>query len=114
MTLQESLNDFLLQKKIAGVSPATLSDYQNFLTIMVKAVGPLTPLESLSYQTISNYILSLYERPLSRSTVATYIRNTRIFLRWVYHEYGLSFNPSKIKVPKSPKKIVHIYTDTEI
>ncbi len=56
MTLQESLNDFLLQKKIAGVSPATLSDYQNFLTIMVKAVGPLTPLESLSYQTISNYV----------------------------------------------------------
>ena len=71
MTLQESLNDFLLQKKIAGVSPATLSDYQNFLTIMVKAVGPLTPLESLSYQTISNYILSLYDRPVSRSTVPT-------------------------------------------
>ncbi len=33
------------------------------------------------------------------------------FLRWIYREYGLSFNPAKIKVPKSPKKIVHIYTD---
>lgn len=114
MTLQESLEDFLFQKKIAGVSPATLSDYRNFLTIMIKAIGPLTPLESLSYQAVSNYILSLYDRPLSRSTVATYIRNTRIFLRWVYQEYGLSFNPSKIKVPKSPKKIVHIYSDAEI
>lgn len=41
-------------------------------------------------------------------------RKNRIFLRWVYREYGLSFNPAKIKVPKSPKKIVHIYTDTEI
>lgn len=114
MTLQESLDEFLFQKKLAGLSPATLSDYQTFLTIMVKAIGPLTPLESLSYQTVSNYILSLYDRSLSRSTVATYIRNTRIFLRWVYQEHGLSFNPSKIKVPKSPKKIVHIYTDTEI
>lgn len=114
MTLQESLDEFLFQKKLDGLSPATLSDYQTFLTIMVKAIGPLTPLESLSYQTVSNYILSLYDRSLSRSTVATYIRNTRIFLRWVYQEHGLSFNPSKIKVPKSPKKIVHIYTDTEI
>lgn len=114
MTLQESLDEFLFHKKLAGLSPATVSDYQTFLTIMVKAIGPLTPLESLSYQTVSNYILSLYDRSLSRSTVATYIRNTRIFLRWVYQEHGLSFNSSKIKVPKSPKKIVHIYTDTEI
>ena len=114
MTLQELLDDFLFQKRLSGVTPATLSDYQNFIMIMVKALGPSTPLESLSYQTVSNYILSLYDRSLSRSTVATYIRNTRIFLRWVYQEHGLSFNPSKIKVPKSPKKIVHIYTDTEI
>lgn len=114
MTLQELLDDFLFQKRLAGVSPATLSDYRTFLTIMVKALGPSTPLESLSYQAVSKYILSLYDRSLSRSTVATYIRNTRIFLRWVYQEHGLSFNPSKIKVPKSPKKIVHIYSDTAI
>lgn len=44
MTLQESLDEFLFQKKLDGLSPATLSDYQTFLTIMVKAIGPLTPL----------------------------------------------------------------------
>ena len=114
MTLQELMNDFLFQKKLSGVSPSTITDYQNFITIMVKAIGPSTPLESLSYQAVSNYILSLYERSLSRSTIATYIRNARIFLRWIHQEYGLSFDPKKIKVPKSPKKIVHIYTDAEI
>lgn len=114
MTLQEALDHFLFEKKLAGVSSSTISDYQNFIGILLKAVGPSTPLEQLSYQTVANYIFSLYDRPLSRSTVATYIRNTRIFLRWVHREYGLSFNPAKIKVPKSPKKIVHVYTDTEI
>lgn len=114
MTLQEALNEFLFQKKLAGLSPKSIEDYQTILGILLTAVGSSMPLESLSYTTVANYILSLYDRPLSRSTVATYIRNTRIFLRWVYREYGLSFNPAKIKVPKSPKKIVHIYTDTEI
>jgi site-specific recombinase XerD len=114
MTLQELMNEFLFQKKLSGVSPATITDYQNFITIMIQAIGPSAPLESLSYQAVSNYILSLYDRPLSRSTIATYIRNARIFLRWVHQEYGLSFDPKTIKVPKSPKKIVHIYTDSEI
>ncbi|MEG0813727.1 MAG: tyrosine-type recombinase/integrase, partial [Clostridium sp.] len=36
------------------------------------------------------------------------------FLRWVYIEYELSFDPIKIKVPKSPKKNVHIYSDSEV
>ena len=89
-------------------------DYQNCIMVIVKAIGPSTPLEGLSYQAVSNYILSLYDRPLSRSSVATYIRNARIFLRLVHQEYGLSFDPKKIKVPKSPKKIVHFYTDAEI
>ena len=59
--------------------------------------------------------MHLYKRPLSRATVSTYVRNIRIFLRyrWLI-EYELPFDPQKIKVPKSPKKIVHIYNDTEI
>ena len=78
MTLQEALNEFLFQKKLAGLSPKSIEDYQTILGILLTAVGSSMPLESLSYTTVTNYILSLYDRPLSRSTVATYIRNIRI------------------------------------
>lgn len=71
-------------------------------------------LSEVTYTEVSKYIMHLYNRPVSRATVSTYVRNIRIFLRWVYIEYKLPFDPQKIKVPKSPKKIVHIYNDTEI
>ena len=71
-------------------------------------------LSEVTYTEVSKYIMHLYKRPVSRATVSTYVRNIRIFLRWVYIEYELPFDPQKIKVPKSPKKIVHIYNDTEI
>lgn len=50
-------------------------------------------------------IMVLLHRSLSKATISTYVRNARIFLRWVHAEYGLSFDPVKIKVPKPPKRM---------
>lgn len=114
MTLENCLAEFLFQKELAGLAKTSIDDYRNILSVMVRSMGSELALESLTYDIVTSYVMELYKRPLSRSTVATYIRNLRIFLRWVHMEYGLSFDPLRIKVPKSPKKIVHIYTDTEI
>jgi len=114
MNLQDVFEEFILQKRLAGLSDATISDYNNIVKIFLDYVGRFLELENVTQKRVNAFILDLYERPLSKSTVITYIRNTRIFLRWVHQEYGLSFNPAKIKVPKSPKKLVHIYTDDEI
>ena len=56
----------------------------------------------------------LLHHSLSKATISTYVRNARIFLRWVHAEYGLSFDPVKIKVPKPPKKNVHVLSSAEI
>lgn len=114
MTLSELLEEFLLQKRLAGLSSQTIIDYSNMIALFLQYTGASLPLESVTYKLVNSYILDLYKRPLSKATVSSYIRNLRIFLRWVYKEYGLSFDPVKITVPKSPKKIVHIYTDVEI
>lgn len=114
MTLENCLAEFLFQKELAGLAKTSIDDYRNILSVMVRSMGSELALESFTYDIVTSYVMELYKRPLSRSTVATYIRNLRIFLRWVHMEYGLSFDPLRIKVPKSPKKIVHIYTDTEI
>lgn len=114
MTLLCAYDEFLIQKQLAGLSSSTVDNYRTFLSIFLQSVDSSVETSDLTYETVTGFILDLYKRPLSRATVATYIRNIRIFLRWVSAEYGMSFNPTKIKVPKSPKKLVHIYSDTEI
>lgn len=114
MTLQNCLDDFIFQKRLAGLASKTIISYKDSISLMVRAIGGNTPLPDVTYKKVTDYIFSLYNRPISKATVSSYVRNIRIFLRWVYIEYGLSFDPVKLKVPKSPKKIVHIYNDNEI
>ena len=40
--------------------------------------------------------------------------NIRIFLRWIHKKYHLLFDPKKITVPKPPKKLVRILSDSEV
>lgn len=115
MTLQEAFGEFMLQKRLAGLSDATIADYQTIVPIFLDYIDGSQKLEAVAQKQVHQFILDLQGRPLSKATIATYIRNMRIFLRWVQSEYGsLSFDPAKIKVPKSPKKLVHIYTVQEI
>ena len=114
MTLIDLLNDFLLQKKIGGLSPKTIDSYKNALHVFVLYAGDSLALKELTQDLVNAYILDLYDRDLSRATVSTYVRSLKIFLRWIHQEYTLCFDPAKIKIPKSPKKMVHIYSDNEI
>lgn len=114
MTLQEAMEEFLFQKRLAGLEPCSITNYRATLSLMVSFIGPEMPLESVSYSLVADYVLAVYDKPVSKATASSYIRNVRIFFRWASAEYGLSFDPLKIKVPKSPKKNVHIYSDSEI
>lgn len=114
VTLKSALDDFLLQKRLAGVGLNSIGNYRSTITLMLRFVGSDLPVSELSYDKAAEYILSVVESPISRATVSSYIRNVRIFLRWLHETYGLSFDPSRIKVPKSPKKRVYIYNDDEI
>lgn len=114
MSLQEVLEDFLFQKRLAGLESGSIDNYRATLSLMVAYIGAEMPLSSVLYESVTKYILSVYEKPISKATASSYIRNVRIFFRWASSEHGISFDPLKIKVPKSPKKNVHIYSDTEI
>ncbi len=114
VTLADALHEFLFQKKVAGIGSNSIANYKTTVSFMVNYIGPDLKVSDLSYMQASQYSLYVLERPISRATASSYIRNARIFLRWLYIEYGLSFDPVRIKVPKSPKKNVHIYSDEEI
>lgn len=114
MTMQQLYEEFLYTKKLAGLEAGTVNNYKRTLILMVRHIGADTALSDITFQLVADYIMYLHEKGISRASVSSYIRNVKIFFRWVAVDYDLSFDPLKIKVPKSPKKIVHIYTDAEV
>ena len=104
MSLKESLELFIRSRRLLNLAPDSIKSYQNILIIFVSFVGEDINIKALSLSKVEDFILFQSDRNLSPATVSTYVRNVRIFLRWIHEEHGLSFDPSKIKVPKSPKK----------
>ena len=114
MTLQQLYDEFLYIKRLAGLEAGTVTNYERTLILMVQYIGADLSVSNLTFKTVSSYIMSLYDKPISKATISSYVRNVKIFFRWVATEYELPFDPLKIRVPKPPKKIVHIYSDAEI
>ena len=114
MTLQQCFDGFILSRQLADLSPKTVLDYQQFIEPFLQSVSPDLPLEELGQDKITLYISGLLRRPLSKSTRATYIRHLKVFLKWVQGEYDVQYEYKRIKVPKSPKKNVRIYSPDEL
>lgn len=114
MTLQIAFDNFIEDRRLQGLANDSITSYQTIISLFLRHVGYDTDISALTREMVNHYILSLYERKIRKTTVATYVRNARIFLCWIYAEYDLSFDPHKIKIPKSPKKQVHLLNDAEI
>ena len=114
MTLQLSFDNFILSRKLADLSLKSISAYIQFIRPFLQFVGMETELESITQADINKYIGTVVDKPLSRSSKATYIRHLKIFLKWCENEYTTQYTAKSIKVPKSPKKEVRIYSEDEM
>lgn len=114
MTVGETFDNFILSRRLADLSDKTIDDYVEFVTPFITFVGSCRLFSELTQNDINRYIEKLLLRPVSKATRATYIRHLKIYLRWSENEYGASYNAKAVKVPKSPKKSVRIYSDSEI
>jgi len=114
MTLQEVFDNFITSRKLADLSQSTITDYVNFLKPFLRAYGGENDFFELTNEAIDAYIQSLLNRDISKATRSTYIRNLRIFLHWAEREYPVKYDARKIKIPKTPKKAVRIYSDEDI
>ncbi|MBQ9887245.1 MAG: tyrosine-type recombinase/integrase [Lachnospiraceae bacterium] len=115
MTLQHLYEEFSAEKELQGLSVESIKDYKYHILRFLRYVGFYMDYRYLTKDIVDSYILSLlHDSKISRNTAATYVRNAKIFLCWIYDNYDLSFNPYKIKYLKTPKKNVHIYNAAEI
>lgn len=114
MILQEAFEDFIRSRRLADLSFKTISDYKQFIMPFVRFIGHEKAVNDIVQDNINRYIETLLNRPLSKSTRATYIRNLKIFLKWLQSEYIVQYEYKRVKVPKSPKKNVKIYSPDEL
>lgn len=114
MTVLEAYENFIASRRLADLSQSTITDYNNFLKPFLRFVGEQSDFLELTQETINSYINSLLNRNISKATRSTYIRNLRIFLHWAEREYPVLYDARKIKIPKTPKKNVRIYSDEDI
>lgn len=116
MTVSDAFKEFLLSRKYSGLLAKTIDSYKNLIHRFVDFIGADTDMSCITDDDLKRYLASLYDLNLSRSSIASYIRNPRIFLKWYAFEYGkdIQYRFSILKVPKTPKKAVHLYTPEEI
>lgn len=101
-------------KRLQGLSEKTICCYMQFVTPFLNYVGMSTNVTDLTKENITAYIGILFNRDISCSTRATYVRHIKVFLNWLEEEYNIDLSAQSIKVPKTAKKVIHVYDDSEI
>lgn len=114
MTIQQAFDNFILSRKLADLSEKSILAYTQFVRPFLLFVGVGKEIDTIIQTDINKYIGTVVDKPLSRSSKATYIRHLKIFLRWCENEYNTKYKAKEIKVPKSPKREVRIYSEDEM
>lgn len=114
MTIEKAFKKFIHSRHLKGVSENTVISYQNLTSRFIKFIGSCTEMESITQEQLEAFVDFLYSILLSRNSIASYIRNTRIFLGWYEKKHDVLYISNELKIPKTPKKMVHIYTTEEI
>lgn len=114
MNLEQAREEFIHSRQKKDLSPISLKSYRDCLETFLQHLGYKFSVNNLTPFHIEHYIDVVMERDISRATKATYLRNLKIFLCWIEATYSLELYASSIFVPKTPKKILRIYTDEEI
>ena len=114
MTLLDMYENFILSRRLADLSVASITDYQNMLKPFLEVLDASRDFQSITQEDITSYIKALMERALSKASKITYLRHLKVFLQWCSNDLPVLYSVKAIKVPKTPKRSVRIYTDEEV
>lgn len=106
------LESFLREKRIQNLSEKTVQNYKEILAPFCRSCG--CAILDLTLDTVYRYFENVHSRNISKATYATYVRSIKIFLRFCAERVQVQYDYTRIKVPKSPKKTVYVYSDEEL
>ncbi len=118
-TLGEAIGDFMAGVKAQGTSPRTYRYYSDVLTktflpwCVERRIQELERLDQRALDEFSAYLLDRPDKPLAKSSAASYLRAVRTFVRWV-GENGLSSADIRVRNVKVPRQVVDALSPAEI
>lgn len=113
MTLIEAFNSFITYKK-TYTREKTVLDYTQCIMPFINVLGQDIGLDCITQDQIYEYQNSLAKRGLRPATIASYMRQIKVFFDWCIEEYSSNVNihvsAKKIKLPKLYQKNVPMYS----
>ena len=111
---ENATDQFLGMLRQRNASPHTLKAYATDLGVFAAYVGS-NSLREIDHLSIRGFLSHLYERGLSKTSVARSLAAVRSLFRWLAREGILEQNPAKlVATPRLPKKLPRVPTIEEM
>src|SRR5690242_9041673 len=112
--IEKAVDEFLRSLRERNASAHTIKAYTNDLQMFADYVGPAT-WARIDHLRIRGFLAHLYERGLSKASVARTLAAVRSLYRWLAREGVVDQNPAAlVSTPKLPKKLPRVPTIEEI
>ena len=113
-TVEKAIAKFIRALQERNASVHTIKAYRTDLEEFSAYVGP-QGWSDIDHVLIRGYLSSLYERGLSKTSVARALAALRSLYRWLAQEGVVDQNPAKlVATPKLPKKLPRVPTIEEV
>lgn len=113
-TVEKAIARFIRALQERNASVHTIKAYHTDLAEFSAYVGPQS-WSDIDHVLIRGYLSSLYERGLSKTSVARALAALRSLYRWLAQEGEVNQNPAKlVATPKLPKKLPRVPTIEEV
>jgi integrase/recombinase XerC len=112
--VEKAADQFLRSLRGKNASPHTIKAYTGDLDIFVGYVGS-RGWRQIDHVTIRGFLSHLYEKGLSKTSVARSLAAVRSLYRWLAQEGEVEQNPAAlVSTPKLPKKLPRVPTIEEM
>jgi integrase/recombinase XerC len=113
-TVEKAIARFLRSLQERNASAHTIKAYRTDLAQFAEYIGPQS-WSDIDHVLIRGYLANLYERGLSKTSVARALAALRSLYRWLAQEGEVEQNPAAlVATPKLPKKLPRVPTIEEV
>jgi integrase/recombinase XerC len=116
--VERATDDFLLHLRERNASAHTIKAYAGDLDVFAAYIGSKTgnpDWNSIDHIAIRGFLSHLYDRGLSKASVARALAALRSLYRWLAQEGLVEQNPAKlVSTPRLPKKLPRVPTIEEM
>jgi integrase/recombinase XerC len=114
IAIEKAISKFVRALQERNASPHTIKAYSTDLAPFAEYVGP-QGWRDIDHVLIRGYLSTLYERGLSKTSVARALASLRSLYKWLAQEGVVDQNPAKlVATPKLPKKLPRVPTVEEV